>query len=295
VRNRAYTLCLIILTGLLTANEAVEAEQRQTIRWLVWEQVPNFISKGPFKEQGIGDSFTKALQDKLPQFDHINVVSNTRRYQSLIRQKDTCVAWAWIVPGSEEFRLHSRPVSLAPRTAILTLKSKQDLFGKPGEVLSLENLLTNPAITLGYLEDMTYSKRVHELLEQYRGKDNLYFSSASAVEISLDMLASNRLDYIFGFPGQATFDAETKGIESKYQFYQIEEINKFTSMHSHCHDGPLGQTFMAEINKILTDDILLAHLAVVERWNGIDALYKDAFMNYVINQQPSSFVTNPGE
>jgi hypothetical protein len=87
------------------------------------------------------------------------------------------------------------------------LKSKQHLFGKPEAVLSLEKLLTNQKLKLGYLEDMTYSKRVHELLEKNRHKGNIHFSSVNAVELNLSMLDRGHLDYFFGFSAQAIFNA----------------------------------------------------------------------------------------
>jgi len=271
------------------------AQEKQTIRWLGWEQTPNFITKGQFVGQGLGDSFTKALQLKLPQYNHENLISNTRRYNRLIREENVCVAWSWIIPGSNAYRKHSRPVSLAPPTGILTLKTKQDLFGKPGEVLSLAKLLQKPNITLGYLEEMSYSKKVNDLLEQYRGKENIYFSSRGEVEFALTMLDRNRLDYFFAFSTQAIFDAEVKGIPNKYQFYNIEEIQMYSSLHSHCSKTPFGIKVMAAIDKVLTNEMLMDQLAVVERWYGKNKKYREVFMEYVIRQKPSQFVTNPGQ
>jgi len=292
------TLRFIILgvtLGALLLRGDVIAQEKETIVWLTWKQVPNFISEGTFKGQGVADLLTKTLQSKLPQYNHVNVISNTRRYQKLIREENVCAAWAWIVPGSEVFRMYSRPVSLAHRAGIHTLKSKQHLFGKPKEVLSLKKLLANPDIKLGYLEEMSYSKRVHELLEQYRGEDNIYFSSTSSVEFNLNMLSTNRLDYFFGFPTQASYEAELTGLANQYQFYNLEEIDKYTSMHSHCSNTPFGKKVMDEVDKILTNEVLMEHLAVIERWNGKNKQYRDVFMDYVINQQPNAQVVNPGQ
>ena len=286
----------LILSSLILAlfTGSTFAQEKETIRWLGWEQVPNFITLGDYKGQGIGDSLTNILQLKLPQYNHEMVISNTRRYNILIREENVCVAWAWIVPGSEDFRIHSVPISLAPRTGIQILKSKQHLFGKPGETLSLAKLLSSPNITLGYLEEMSYTKKVHKLLEKYRGEENIHFSSRSAVEFDLSMLDRNRLDYFFGFSGQAIFDAQVKGIPNKYQFYNIEEIDMFMSMHTHCSKTPFGKKVMSEVNKILTQDLLMAHLATVERWYGQNKNYRKVFIDYVINQNPNKLVTNPG-
>lgn len=287
-------IIMCFLLGSFLFHGEAFAQEKETIRWLTWKQVPNFIVEGKFKGQGIADTFTKTLQDKLPQYNHINVMSNTRRYQRLIREENVCVARSWIVPGSRSFRIHSRPMSLSPPTGIQILKSKQHLFGEPGEVLSLEELLANSELKLGYLEGMTYPKKVHELIEQYRGKNNVYFSSINAVEFDLKLLTRNRLDYFFGFPGQATVDAKMKGIPNQYQFYNIKEIDKFVSLHTHCSNTPFGEKVMAEVDKILSKEILLEQLAVVEKWNGENKQYRDVFMEYVIDQKPHKLVTHPG-
>lgn len=291
--SRLIILCVFF--GVFLLRGEVLAQEKETIRWLMWKQVPNFIVEGKFKGQGIADTFTKTLQDKLPQYNHVNVMSNTRRYQRLIREENVCVARAWIVPGSRSFRIHSRPMSLSPPTGIQILKSKQHLFGDPGEVLSLEELLANPELKLGYLEGMTYPKKVHDLIEQYRGKKNVYFSSINAVEFDLKLLTRNRLDYFFGFPGQATVDAKMKDIPNQYQFYNIKEIDKFVSLHTHCSNTPFGEKVMAEVNKVITTEMLLEQLAVVEKWNGKNKQYRDVFMGYIIKQNPNELVVDPGQ
>jgi uncharacterized protein (TIGR02285 family) len=284
---------VLLLVGISSIN--AYSQEKQTIRWLTWEQVPNFILSGKFEGQGLGDAFTRALQLELPEFNHVNISSNTRRYNRLIREPDVCVAWAWIVPGSREYRIHSRPVSLAHPTGIHVLKSKQHLFGRPGQTLSLATLLAKPDITLGYLKEMTYSKKVHDLLDQYQHQGNIHFSSPTAVEFNLEMLDRNRVDYLFGFAAQSTFNAEIKNIPNHYEFYNLEEFGVYTSMHTHCSKTPLGEKVMTQVNQKLTNEMLMEHLAVVERWYGNNRQYREAFIDYVIQQKPHKLVSDPGQ
>jgi len=274
---------------------AAFAKEKPIIRWLIWEQAPNYLTKGPFVGQGLGDSFNQGLQEKLPQYKHENVITNARRYNLLIREENVCVAWAWIMPGSQDYRVHSRAVSLGPGTGILTLKSKQHLFGKPGDTLSLAMLLKQRNLTIGYLEEMSYSKRVNDLLEQYRGKKNIYFSSRGEVEFNLAMLDRNRLDYFFAYSAQAIYDAELKSIPNKYQFYNIEEISMYSSLHSNCSNTPFGKKVMADISNIITNEMLMEQLATVERWYGKNKKYREVFLDYVINQNTNQFVTHPDQ
>ena len=45
----------------------------------------------------------------------------------------------------------------------------------------------------------------------------------------------------------------------------------------------------------LIDEVLVKHLAVIERWYGENKEYREAFMDYVVNQNPHELVTNPGQ
>jgi len=51
---------------------------------------------------------------------------------------------------------------------------------------------------------------------------------------------------------------------------------------------------MAEVERIIDDELLLNHLARVERWYGENTEYRDTFLNYVIKQNPSDRVSDPG-
>jgi len=55
-----------------------------------------------------------ALQKRLTQYNHITIDANAARYYELIKQEKLSVAWAWIVPGSKDFRLYSKPIPLKP-------------------------------------------------------------------------------------------------------------------------------------------------------------------------------------
>ena len=293
-RARGASACLCLCVCLLSAQQVL-AEAKPTIRWLMWDQLPNFILSGPFKGQGVAGSLTRVLQDSLPQYLHVDVISNAQRYHKLIREPDTCAAWAWIVPGSQAFRLHSRAVSLAPRTGIQVLKTKRALFGEAGASLSLAVLLSKPELKLGYLKGMTYSRRVNQLLDEYAGQANIYASSISSVEFKLPMLDRGRVDYFFGFSAQSIYDAELKGIENKYQFYNLLEMAEYTSMYSHCAKSAFGEQVMAEIEALLSDELLLAHLQVMERWYGVNLPYRQVFMEHVIKRQANPLVTDPGQ
>ncbi len=293
-KNRlSIIISLSMLLVFVIFNKPVNA--KETVTWLTWEQVPHFIFEGEYKGQGISDIFTLKLQKSLPQYNHQNLKSNTRRYWKLIKKEKICVAFAWIVPGSREYRIHSRPVGIVAPMGIQTLKSKQSLFGKPGQTLSLDRLLKNSQIKLGILKDMVYSKKVHNLIDLYEGKSNLLLSSVSAVEFSLKMLDRGRVDYFIGMPHQAIAESIMNNEPNKYQFYNIDEMNIYTSIYTHCSKTPFGEKLMRHINQIITDEFLMEHLEVVEKWNGKNKQYRELYMDYVINRKQNALVLNPGE
>ncbi len=294
-------LILLILPKFSVSSDSIKREKqitpvKDTVIWLKWEQIPNFIFHGKFKDQGIADTFMKTLQDGLPQYEHVEISANAARYFEVIKQEKVCVAWAWIVPGSEDIRIYSKPTSLVAPLGIQILKSKQHLFGKPGTTLSLTKLMDSTKLTLGYLNKLTYSKKLHALIDKYRKTPRLYISTGSSrVEFNLEMLDLGRVDCFLGFQQQSTYDAETKGIENRYQYYNIEEMDRYSRMHVHTSNTPFGKTLMKAIEPLLTQKVLYKHLNVIERWQGPNKKFRDIFIDHIINGNANPLVKNPGE
>ncbi len=274
----------------------VKPSVKDTVIWLKWEQIPNFIFHGKFKGQGLADTFMKTLQDGLPQYEHVEISANAARYYEVIQREKVCVAWAWIVPGSEDIRIYSKPISLVAPMGVQTLKSKQHLFGPPGTTLSLTNLMDSTDLILGHLSKLTFSKELNTLLAKYHGTPKLYTSTGnSGVEFNLEMLDFERVDYFLGFQQQSTYDAEIKGIENKYQYYNIEEMDRYSRMHVHTSKTLYGKKLMKAIEGLLTEEVLYEHLKVIERWQGPNEKFRTIFIDHIINGKPNPLVKNPGE
>ncbi len=288
-----FPLCTVLL--LFFSISVCLSEERDTLVWLTWNQKPNYIFSGKFKGQGIAGSLMKAIQDSLPQYVHRVISTNAERYNELIKNEETCVAWAWKVPNSRNIRIYSKPISLLAPMGIITLKEKQHKFDDANEILSLEKLLADTTLTLGYLAGMPYSQKIMELLDKHKESPNIYISRTSAIEFNLKMLDLNRVDYFIGISQQPIFDALNRGVQNKYKFYNIEEDMDFTPMYVNTSKSDLGTRVMSDIEKILTNELLLDHLEVIERWSGENKNYRSIFIDYIIRQNSNSMVKDGHE
>jgi len=119
------------------------SDEKTEILWLVWDQPPNYFATGKYKGKGIAGRLNKTLHDRMPEYLHIDITSNAKRYDQLIAdtKRVSCSAWAWKIRGNNKFRYFSNPHSLIPPIGIYIHKSNQEKLGPKGSVLSLLKLL----------------------------------------------------------------------------------------------------------------------------------------------------------
>ena len=63
-----FLLLLTLFVTMFTRDSL--SNEKETVTWLKWDQAPNFIFKGKYKDQGVGDHMMKTLIKGLPQYKH---------------------------------------------------------------------------------------------------------------------------------------------------------------------------------------------------------------------------------
>lgn len=263
---------------------------KETIYWLTWVQIPNYIGEGSFKGKGIAGTMLAWLKKELPEYNHDEYLSNTIRYERLIRSTDvtTCTAWAWKQSGrgEKEHRLYSKAHSLIPPIGIYVHKSQQHLFGKPREVLSLETLLQNKNLRLSYLQGFPFSQHTTRLLKQYENAPHTIPNSNSDVAIPLKMLTLGRIDYSLGTAGQAIAKEKMEGVKTDIGFFNIAEEPNHIRMYTHCSKTKTGEAIIQKVNRFLTKERILQYLEIIENWYGPNPRYRELFIENIIHGNP---------
>jgi len=287
--NVQNTVILITLvTTLVVSLFSQSLAAKETIQWLWFEQAPYFIGKNPRAGTGIGDELTRYFQDNLPEYEHQNIRVNTIRYNSMIKGQDVCVPVAWLSENEEQHLIQTRPHTLEPPAGIYIHKSKQHLFGKPGDELSLKKLLLNKDLKLGALRGMEYSAEVDQLLETHKANRNVTLIDAPITEISLNLLKLNRLDYLLGLPSQNRHKELLHHQQGDtYQFFNIEEISRYVPMYAHCSNNERGRKIVSKLNTLLTDARLIQSIEKYEYWYEGNHRFRKLFMDHIINKLPN--------
>lgn len=276
-----------IIIPLFVLFYAPSSQAKETIYWLTWTQIPHYIDEGEFKGKGIADTLLRWLQEELSEYNHDEYLSNTIRYERLIRATDvtTCTAWAWKQSerGEEQHRLYSKAHALARPMGIFVHRKKLHLFGKPGEVLSLETLLQNKNLRFSYLQGFPYSEKTNALLKRYENEPHTIPRSSSDVAIPLRMLTLDRHDYSTGVDGQTAIEEQMKGQKTDYIFFNIQEDTDYVRMYTHCSKSEMGKAIIEQVNRFYTKERILRFLEVIERWHGPNARYRELFIENIIN------------
>jgi len=279
----AFTLAIYLFPQVLFA--------KQTIQWLWFEQAPYFVGKNPRVGIGIGDELTRYLQDNLPEYEHQNIRVNTIRYNSMIKQENVCVPVAWLSENERQFLVHTRPHTLEPPAGIYVHQRNQQQFGDRGKVLSIKSLLENRGLKLGALRGMEYSQEVDQLLVQNDGRKNLLLIDAPMIEINLNLLKLERLDYLLGLPAQKKMLNNRDAAEA-YIFYNIREIATYVPMYAHCSNSRIGMEIIQKLNKLLTNQRLIQSIEHYEHWYEGSEGFRKIFMDYIINRKSNSLVAD---
>ncbi len=275
----------IIFLGLLSLSAS--ASEHTTINWIIYEQTPYFIAKGKMKGKGIGDQILKKFIDTLPTFSHVVKLVNLNRYNKEIVKPNTCVPVAWLSP-IEKGMLHSKPHSIEPPMGIYALNSRQDIFGKRGQIHSLASLLEKNDLVLGAIQGMQYGSRADSLIKDYNSTKRVLILNTRKVELRLKLLG-RRVDYLLGMPSQL-FNETNESERSLYQFYNIKEIDNYIDLFAHCSNDENGKKVIKIIDDILTPKYLAEMLGKYEVWYGTNILYRKIYEQHVIDGHPHSLV-----
>ena len=279
-------ITLLFLFCFSTA-QFVAADDRPEINWVIFEQVPYFIVKGENKGQGVGDRLLDRYIKSLPDFEHRIKVTNIDRYRIEIQRPNTCIPLAWIT-DDEASLIQTRPHTIEPPMGIFTLKRNEANFGSAGSTLSLAALLKDERFTLGAIDKMSYGKRVEKLLAEFRESSRVKIFKTPSVELNLHMLGQ-RVDYLLGIPSQMANEIHKNG-SNPYLFYNIEEIDNYIDLYTHCPNDPFGRSLIPRLNNVLTKSTLKDMLESYQNWYGPNDLFRSIFQSHIIDQVPHPLV-----
>lgn len=253
--RRLIAATLVILLAALPLRDGMAGE---AITWYHPDYPPTFILEGPFKGQGIVDSFVKGVQERLTDFEHGSGVANMKRIiRSMESGARVCAASLFRTPERESAVVFSEPYMFIFPVGLVFREedraSFEALADDAGNV-SLEALLRKGDMVLGFSTGRSYHKEVNRLIAELATPRNSREVNKSTIsEGIIDLLLHHRVDYAIDFSQAVTWMAEGAGVVGKLGFLPIKEARSIQFNHMGCSNTEWGRRVIAEIDSALAE------------------------------------------
>ena len=246
---------------------AADAEEAESITWLVLDLPPLFITKGPDAGNGIADRVQEMISEGLKGRRSDTRVANASRIARELSE-DGKVCFAGEFYGNPAF-LTSIPTLALPPHNLIVLKENAHLFGN-GETVSLKSLLDNRELIFGTAENRLYGPELDQVLRQYAGLKNIYARSGKdTLEGLLGMLDRKRVHNLIEYPVSIRYAAKNAGMWDRLMVIPIQENAEALPIRGavRCPDTPWGRQLIREINEVLrVIRPTAAYRRIIESW-----------------------------
>ncbi len=263
---------------------------KETIKWLTWEQSPEFVQNGQFAGQGYADKALKFFIENLPEYNHEIINSSVRRWEREASFSHACSPYLWGHFLKDKL-LYSKPYTLSPPHSVIFLKQYEESFGPQGTLLSLEDLLKNTNLILMtlpiYIDREEKNPRyplLHKYLSPLRGKQNLVELNHGTNEVDLRFLVHQRAHYSIGYTTTVIAQQRAHGIKDRFVTYGIKEHQEFKKIFVSCFNDRFGKEVISKINALLSPEELPRFLNYQEEWNGQSPAFRQEFKKQILPQ-----------
>lgn len=283
IRAFFFLLCIISFSSISFAQD------KAPLKWFIWDLPPEFVSVGPYKNQGYADKFLQFFIDNLPQYEHSILVVNIPRWSVEALKPNRCSAHIWGGFFPDKLLL-SKPYSFTPPHVVIFPKHHQKRIGPKGTIVSLEKLLQQTDLRLVIMPlDLpgTAQSRypvLYPYLAPYVGKGNLIQQNSSSNTINLNFLNLNRGDYTIGYPSTITTQIRVNELDDNFISYPLKEHDIYKKVYVACNNDDFGRQVIERVNALITDETLLKFLSYHEEWNNNDQAFRRNTIDYFINR-----------
>lgn len=227
-----------------------------TITWYKPEFPPLSIVNGPHAGKGYSDRIETFLIKALDAYDHQVVVAPFKRTLRDMRNGlNACSVTLLKNSEREKFVAFTKPARLLLPNSLIVRATDRDRLAPymdaNGEV-SVDALIADGRMKLGYSDGRSYTKPLDALIEKYRAHENLVERHGKeGPKGLLTMLTRGHIDAMFAQPVEAQFHGMAMSVENDIAVISIAEISDYTVGYIGCSKTPWGEKVVAEINAIL--------------------------------------------
>jgi len=290
----------LLLASILSLPLPQVIQAKETINWVKWKLVPEYIDSAPYKDMGYLDNFLKYTLKRLPEYNHKQEYSPINRIAESWKNGNVCSLHLWLGYWPKKI-IYSKPYAFTPRFGIIVRKDSK-IFKHLGtrKSVSLKYLLSETNYAMGILPlfyrtgtNSRYPQLKH-LIKPYIGTKKVEEFKNSRNEMSVAYLDSSRVDYILRM--RITHYAETK-IKSinpnKYQHYYLDEGMTYKKVAAACSKSKLGKEVITKINKFIEQDydFFNKYIYFRQQWDTHNTVFEENYKNYFIKKIPNTKIT----
>lgn len=271
---------LLLGGALLVAAGGCAAAPDTLITWTVRDMAPFNIMEGPLKGQGIADRMLGLLQQRLPQYRHVNSrVNRARANQMFARDTLTCDAGVLKTQEREQLMYFSIPTLGVVTNGVVVrreLEGEIQPYLKDGRI-DLAAFLADPRQRLGVLVERSYGPSIDATLHAAAPERLLVHHGNNALGSLLQMQQHGRISALLGYWPEVRYLAETDGVDvSDLRFHPVQGMPSYLLAYVGCSKTPEGKRAIEAINEVIRELRGEELIQLYARW--LDGPTREAYL-----------------
>lgn len=248
-----------LLATLLFSMAKAAPGERKTVRWLVSHEPPATIVHGSEQKSGFGDTYRKALIERLPAFTHVTEITTNRRREALMRRGDPVCSTSMIqTPAREQYALFaSKPYLLVlPPRLVMQEKTAESL--RPlvhDDTLQLEDVLGDGTHHLGIYKSFSFDTSIDRQLAEISKSDPdaiRYFDEApgSTLRELIRLMSKGRFDVTLGHSVIVHHWVRNDPSIGKLVYLPVANVTAPIPLHVSCAKSAVGIEVIQRIDQL---------------------------------------------
>jgi uncharacterized protein (TIGR02285 family) len=234
-----------------------------TIHWHVSHAPPSSFTHGQYKSQGFIDRALLLIQNELPEYKHVLVSSDIAQATALLQHGEQLCFPAMVKNEQRKSFVHFSQMSVMHPSNYVAMSPELAQKQKQSSEADLKALLSNDDIYLGVRDGFAFGQVIDALIQQYGLDSTMIFKEEQSLLDLYQLLATNRIDYLIGYPFESAFVLSQLNLEGRVINLPIKGVPKFTMGAVGCTKNAWGSDTIEAIDRALnklkpTEDYRLA-------------------------------------
>jgi uncharacterized protein (TIGR02285 family) len=243
---------LTLTTFLVVSLYPVSVSAEKRINWATIDWPPFMIVAGDDARQGLIDHVITMYQKNMPNYQHINQVTNfSRTWRDIKKGKHLCNPVSIKTGVRPDFARYSLPLAIAPSNRIIMKRSTYQKMATDQPV-QLAQLIRNHRWRSVFDQGRSYTPALDTLIQQRPDDSKLHADTVSSLKL-VELLTNDRFDYLIEYPIVAAYYSNSRSISSdKLVNVSIAEIAPYTAYYLACPNNDWGKSIISDFNVMLT-------------------------------------------